>query len=257
MSSNNPEPCELLEWDTAFWGFTVARVRGNRLDHDKLSAIDAWCARFDVRCLYLLAAADDFATTCLAENAQFRLVDVRMTYARRTNEGLAPRASAATPLELRSAADGDIVALQQIARASYQDTRFYHDPRFKRDRCDDLYATWIERSCHGYADAVLVAGPAGEADGYVTCHGHRPDSPASIGLVGVRPDARGRGVASTLVAAAIDWFRAAGEHDVTVVTQARNLQAQRLYQRAGFSLVDVGLWFHRWYPASAQTVPIQ
>jgi hypothetical protein len=31
-----------------------------------------------------------------------------------------------------------------------------------------------------------------------------------------------------------------------VVTQARNVPAQRLYQKCGFITRSVELWFHRW-----------
>ena len=38
---------------------------------------------------------------------------------------------------------------------------------------------------------------------------------------------------------------------VTVVTQAANLPAVRLYERLGFRASQVGLWYHRWFePAS-------
>jgi len=33
-----------------------------------------------------------------------------------------------------------------------------------------------------------------------------------------------------------------------VVTQGRNLAAQRLYQRNGFVTASLQLWYHRWFP---------
>ena len=45
----------------------------------------------------------------------------------------------------------------QSQRDSHRDSRFYYDPGFPNQRCDELYETWIDRSCHGYADTVLVA----------------------------------------------------------------------------------------------------
>jgi ribosomal protein S18 acetylase RimI-like enzyme len=33
---------------------------------------------------------------------------------------------------------------------------------------------------------------------------------------------------------------------VSVVTQGRNVAAQRLYQRAGFVTASTQLWYHRW-----------
>ena len=53
-----------------------------------------------------------------------------------------------------------------------------------------------------------------------------------------------------LLQAAQRWFV---EHDVavvTVVSQGRNREGQRLYQRYGFITDDTALWFHRWFSGS-------
>jgi hypothetical protein len=34
---------------------------------------------------------------------------------------------------------------------------------------------------------------------------------------------------------------------VEIVTQGRNLSAQRVFQRAGAHVAAVELWFHKWY----------
>jgi RimJ/RimL family protein N-acetyltransferase len=230
--------CELLDWDTQFWGFRVGSIRDSKLTPEVLDRIDAWCRSERVRCLYFLAEASDIASTTLAESSGFRLVDVRMTYARQP-------ASAAVE-GIREAHVQDVAAMRSIALTSYRDTRFYIDPHFPPQQTDQLYATWIEKSCSGWADAVLVADTGLGVDGYVTCslqHG----GTGSIGLLGVREAARGRGIANRLIVAALAWFAAHGATEVKVVTQVRNRAAQRTYARAGFLIDDVGLWFHRWH----------
>jgi hypothetical protein len=54
-----------------------------------------------------------------------------------------------------------------------------------------------------------------------------------------------------MVLAALDWFEMQGAKETTVVTQGRNVAAQRLYQQCGFITKTVQFWFHKWYPASA------
>jgi ribosomal protein S18 acetylase RimI-like enzyme len=34
---------------------------------------------------------------------------------------------------------------------------------------------------------------------------------------------------------------------VNVVTQGRNVRAQRLYQKSGFATDSVMLWYHKWF----------
>jgi dTDP-4-amino-4,6-dideoxy-D-galactose acyltransferase len=55
------------------------------------------------------------------------------------------------------------------------------------------------------------------------------------------------GVGRALVVNAIRWFSGQGVDSVSVVTQGRNVRAQRLYQRCGFTTRSVELWFHRWF----------
>jgi len=247
MPPPSSEPCELLAWDSQFWGFSIGRVRAQQLDPNVLVEIDAWSKRHATRCIYLLAKANDFETTRLAEEAGFRLVDVRMTYAwSLAGDGFAKESSKIDVIDVRQASEFDLPELRRIASTSYQSTRFYHDPCFPRTLCNALYETWIEKSYHGYADALFVAEQGGQVEGYISCHLGSGASQGSIGLVGIHPAGRGRGVAQQLVRHACAWFRAAGASQVNVVTQARNVDAQRMYQRSGFLLADVRLWFHRW-----------
>jgi dTDP-4-amino-4,6-dideoxy-D-galactose acyltransferase len=176
-----------------------------------------------------------------AQEAGFGVVDVRMELDRPT----APAAAA-----VREHREADVDALRAIARVSHRDTRFYADPRFPEDRCDDLYDVWIRRSCEGWAQTVLVPNEGAAPAGYVSVHVDEAAERGSIGLIAVAPDARGRGVGATLVRGAVAWCDAGGLPQIAVVTQGRNVSAQRLFQRCGFRTSTVGLWFHKWYPTS-------
>ena len=140
--------------------------------------------------------------------------------------------------------------MRELARISHRDTRFYFDPHFPAGCCDVLYATWIGSSCRGWADSVLVAESAGDRRrrpaGYITCHLEGAGG-GRIGLLAVAPEYRGRGVGRGLVEAACQWFGAEGRRRVTVATQARNVQALKLYVSSGFIPHAVQLWYHRWF----------
>ena len=230
------EPAEFLEWDSAFFGRRIARVRGDSLDES--GAVLEWCAANRIDCLYFLTAADA-ATIAAAEHHGFSLVDIRVTYARDLT-GL-PEAGTG----IRQAIPEDIERLKQITGRSFSDSRFYADPHFDRAQCDALYAAWIERSCQGYATRVLVASCNGEVAGYVTCN--LAGDTGNISLIAVDPAAHGQGLGRGLVAAALYYFAAQGMTRSTVVTQGRNIASQRLYQRCGYLLQTTELWYHRWF----------
>jgi dTDP-4-amino-4,6-dideoxy-D-galactose acyltransferase len=240
--------CRLLEWDSSFFGFCIARVQVDRLTEETISQIDAWCSENHVRCLYFLARPDDPATTRLAEDNSFRLVDVRLTFARDLPSPIGGSEISHDGAALvRTARPEDLEVMRRIARESHRTTRFYYDPNFPPHLRESLYETWITQSCQGYADRVLVAELDSLPVGYLTCHLYSAQGMGSIGLVGVSSHVQGRQIGQQLVREALSWFAAQGAREVSVVTQGRNLGAQRLYQRCGFLTRSVQLWYHRWY----------
>ena len=242
MDVNNV--CQYLDWDSKFFERRIARITPHRLDRQVLAQVMTWCDANQIDCLYFLSAVDDPDTTRLAEDNNFRFVDIRLTLENRLH------GYATTEVEdfiaIRLCTPQDVPALRAIAKVSHHDSRFYADPQFPSAACDALYETWIEKSCSGYADAVLVAELQGEAVGYVSCH-LMGEARGKIGLVAVGANAQGRGLGRKLLNESLRWFWGFGVKDVTVCTQGRNIAAQRLYQRCGFLTRSVQLWYHRWF----------
>ena len=232
-----PAPCHLLAWDTEFWGRPIARVDASSVTPDSVRAIDEWCLAHGVGCAYLLLDVGDSASTLAAERGDFFLTDVRVTF----RADLRGRVTQPRP-HVRPAQPRDREPLAELARVCHDTTRFFHDPHFDRERCGELYARWMLSSIDGGAATVLVAEIGGAPVGYVTCEAGR------IGLIAVAESARRRGVGQALCDAAFDSFVELGEQTVEIVTQGRNLPAQRLFQRAGAHVDGVELWFHKWYP---------
>ncbi len=237
--------CQYLDWDSSFFGYRIARVAASRLDVRSAKEILEWCAGCKIDCLYFLADADDDATVRLAEEHKFHLVDIRATFEKRLDGSLCERDQCCSAL-VRAHTTSDIPALKHIARVSYHHTRFHYDVHFPPERADAMYETWIEKSCNEYAETVLVADVEGKPAGYVSCH-LLEKSMGQIGLIGVSPDCKGAGLGQTLVNESLRWFAGRGVNRVRVITQGRNPQAQRLYERSGFVTEALHLWYHRWF----------
>jgi dTDP-4-amino-4,6-dideoxy-D-galactose acyltransferase len=241
VASEEPAPGRLLDWDSAFWGVRVGRAEGNVLSEKRWAELDAWARAHGVDCLYFLATADDPGTIGVAQKAGFDLVDVRIELAQ-------PSTRSDRVARVRAYRSADLPVLREIARRSHRNTRFYADGHFSRERCADLYETWIVRSCvEGWADHVLVAELAGRPVGYVSLHFDPVMRRGSIGLIAVSEEATGHGLGAELVAGALGWCRDSGAESASVVSQGANVRAQRLFQRCGFRTTWTGLWFHRWY----------
>lgn len=233
-------PYALLEWDSAFFGKRIARVAEGRYSLQQLLTCIERARTEAVDCLYLLVDSADLDTCHAAHQAGFLHVDVRLTL-----QGRARRITP-SPAGIRLASAADRARLREIAARSHRDSRFYADHHFDRARCDELYATWVERSLDGtLADVVLVAQANTAVAGYLSCQ-KQADGTGSIGLFAVAEEQRGRGHGSRLLDAALDWFEEQGAHQLNVVTQGRNAAAQRIYQTRGFTTAKAEVWFHCW-----------
>jgi len=240
------EICQMLEWDSDFFGCRIARVNSRRLDAPAAQRIREWCASHKINCVYFLADSDDDCTIRIAEQCGFHFIDIRAKF---DIDPSNTQSATKTSCLIRPVTESDITHLKRIARESYQSTRFYYDLNFPRPLVDRLYETWIEKSCTGHADAVFVADRRGIPVGYVSCH-LGPQSSGHIGLVGVNQECSRMGLGQSLIHQSLDWFRQRGIRSVEVVTQGRNCQAQRLYQRCGFVTRELAIWYHLWLPTT-------
>jgi len=266
MNSSEREPCELLKWDSDFFELKIARLFGNILRPALADAADIWCQGQGVRCLYALLRSDDPENGRVVFSHRYRLVDVRVTLERGIDRGLENYLDvrgSRPPCVVRPSQARDLPGLQRMARMRHRDTRFFFDGNFSPKRCEDLYERWITVSYQGYAQAVLVAqanatqGEDVEHDddciGYITCHLDGPEKSGRIGLFAVDVAFTGQGVGRALVRSALDWFVLQGHTRVSVVTQGRNVGALRLYERCGFCVAGVELFYHKWYPQESFT----
>ncbi|HYV16724.1 MAG TPA: GNAT family N-acetyltransferase [Conexibacter sp.] len=238
-----PAPITALPWDSALFGFPIARVNATRLDAAALDAALAACRAQAIRCAYLLLDADDAHGSQLAQATGFVVRDVRLELERPLERDTARRAADATAvgparLEQRPALDA-------LAREAFPLSRFFADPGFPRERCGDLYAAFLARGLDGAPERRTLA--TADASGFVVCHLDEPRSVGTIELIAVAADARGSGDGSALVAGALETFTAAGLRTAEVVTQAANVASQRLYARAGFRTRRARVWLHRWF----------
>jgi dTDP-4-amino-4,6-dideoxy-D-galactose acyltransferase len=242
--ASDSEPCELLPWDSTFFGRRIARVCGDVLTPELCRKIDHWVERHRVDLIYFLARTDDLQTTELAEQSGYQLVDVRITLERSLDSQI--KSTTNYPATIRPAAAADCDVLIALARQSHRGTRFYFDSRIPRDKADELYAAWMARDLAG---DVLVAQRENEIVGYVTFNHDPQRAVGSIGLTAVAASQRGLGIGQALMESAVAVLRDRGAARMTVVTQGRNIAALRLYGRCGFIVCNLQLYYHRWFTA--------
>jgi len=229
---------EELTWDTEFFGIRTARFTGETLDSESWISVERECHAKQVKCLYMLANSSDLETSLTLEANAFHFADTRLTYDLEIS-------ATSWPEGIQPASAQDIELLAPLARESHTDSRFFFDPGFDDARCRDFYETWLRNSFGGFADSTLIAQVDGQPVGYLTLH-KRSDF-GQIGIIAVSETARGQGVGRRLMQAAHTQYTDWGFSHAKVVTQLRNLAAQRLYQAHGYRITDATHWYHRWF----------
>jgi len=71
-----------------------------------------------------------------------------------------------------------------------------------------------------------------------------------IGMVGVVPDYRGKGMSQHILQAGMKYLRSAGMPEICLEVDENNEPAVRLYTSTGFKTTGVRYWFERVLPGT-------
>lgn len=238
-----------LPWDSEFFSVPIGRINIKQIDENSIDLILQAAVSAGIRCLYFEADPNDLRTVLTAETHGFHLVDVRVVLEYPFIDRPAPssRFTAPSELKINTARTSDLPRLEEISEQVGEYSRYTFDDKFTEAQGKLLYRTWIQNSMSGLSDVVLTArwgSEENEAIGLITCA--QKNGMGHIQLAGVHHSFRQKGVGTGLVQAALDWSKGQNVSKMQVVTQARNVPAQRLYQQMGFFTKTMTLYYHKW-----------
>lgn len=244
----NCEPCEYLSWDTHFFGYRIARVSHHHLDTHSIEAIFDWCQKNSIECLYFLADSDEPESILLVQEQGFRLVEVRVTMELKLgNWSRKAKPEDNENIIIRPMKEGDYAGLRRIASNSFVHSRFYCDGSFSKKKCQEYYETWIRTSYEGRVDLFLVAEQLGNPIGFITGIFSRNKKEVRLELCAVKESRQEMGVGERLTQTIVKQSVDAGATVALVVTQGRNVAAQRMFQHLGFLTRSCQLYYHKWF----------
>ncbi len=228
-----------LPWDSNFFGYRIAAINSNELNNELWGKIESICNAEGIDLLYFECEVTDRESILTAESADFNLVDTRLLFSKRILRG-----SGISPI-VRKARDSDASALSEMSATMYTNSRFYFDKHIPDDKCDELYRQWIINSLHGYEDIVLLAEVNNSVAGFVSGKYNAPVG--DIGLIGVDARFVGQGIGSNLLKSVEYNFKLNGITTSRVLTQARNIPAQRLYGKNNYKIERITNYYHKWF----------
>lgn len=234
----------ILDWDSKFFGFKVARIIPERLEVSELRGILAELGQEGVSLAYWGSDPSDGASQQAACELGGFLADRKVTYVIDAEEIRARTVAPSVAIEVYPAqlATPD---LEELAVQAGIFSRFKVDPRMPVGSFEELYRLWIRNSVNGsIAKQVLVVRNGEHIVGMVTLgeKGGRAD----IGLIAVDATMRGMGLGISLISAAQEWTLKMGLPAAQVVTQGANREACRIYEKCGYHIEKTENIYHFW-----------
>jgi dTDP-4-amino-4,6-dideoxy-D-galactose acyltransferase len=241
-TSPTPPSFEPLAWDSVHFGMAVGRLAGELHDESTLAPLLEHARAAGAQLVYYLHVRPWEVSSELLARYGGAWVAGYVRFARALAPVGLPRPTPGVALEVYRGGADDAGLLALGVGAGWL-SRFRNDQRLSGQKCDDLYTIWTRRSLVGeLADETLVARIDDAPVGLVTYRVH--DGFGEIGLVGMAPAARGRGIGSALLAYTHARLTARGVARAEVVTQTENEGACRLYRRAGYVPLVEGCYYH-------------
>lgn len=239
----NESPIQILDWDSNFFGSKIARIKCDNYTDSVASFIQKFSDENHIEYLEYLIGSNEIENIRSAERNGFQFIDIRMTLELSLNNE--PHRNISNRFEFGLANEVHISDLTKIGSGIYKGSRYYSDGFFCEKKVTDFFNLWIEKAVTGkFDDECFSLFERGTPIALCTMKSGIKNL-SSIGLFGVGAKHQGNGVSKELLFQISNAMRERGRSHISVVTQGKNIAAQRAYQAAGFKTKNVELWFRK------------
>lgn len=240
---NNKPVFQILDWDSNFFKYKVARINALNLSSNELTNLLSKLSLLKVKLAYWFIDPKDKISNEAAKSNNGFLADDKITYIINLSSDPPKRIDCPKiqsylykPLNKN---------LLSLALQSGFYSRYRQDKKFVRNEFCRLYTTWIKRSLNGEIAADVIVYVDNDIEkGLVTLE--KKDNYGSIGLLAVDKKYRGKSVGKQLINAAFEKFKEIGIRKVKVTTQKKNVIACKFYEKIGFAFDNVQNIYHFW-----------
>lgn len=231
--------CEILEWDSNFFGYRVGKVQIEINGAGDLNKI--FKSMHSQECTLAYYSSKNKLPALLEQLPllDIVLVDKKTTFIKRVNFN--DNLSNASISFYEDAVPDKYLLQLAIQAGKY--SRFYTDKKIGAKKGEELYRLWMTNSVNKkIAKEVLVFNELNKPAGFVTV-GDK-NGRGDIGIIAVDENFRGKGIGKILMLEAENWFFKNEYKNVQVVTQGDNIAACNLYTNCGYEIESVEFFYH-------------
>jgi len=236
-------PVEFLNWDSNFFSRRIARLTTNCLTQETAKKVVTWACEEQIDCLYYLADGKEMSSARAAEDNGFHFVDLRVTMVKDLKK---PEKPYIPNRHIRRAVEEDLGILKAMSRNAFHLSRFRADDHFDQEKADEMYEIWIENDLRMKGHDVWVIDVEGHLASFTSVIVN-DEGKAQLGLAGTVDAWRGKGLSLELQHFINEELRNRDIEEVEIATQGRNIPAQNLFQRSGYYVRSIDLWYHKWF----------
>ncbi|CAN5805591.1 dTDP-4-amino-4,6-dideoxy-D-galactose acyltransferase [soil metagenome] len=233
---------EILEWDSSFFGYPVAKITASAITAGELKLLIATAKQRELKLIYIFTNPSDVIAADAAKACSAKLVDQKITFHRKIEALNIPETDTHIK-EFESA-----IPSEQLINLSMQSglySRYKIDTNFKKREFERMYLAWIENSVNKkIADHTFVYEENGKELGFVTLKAR--NNHGQIGLIAVDEKSRGKAIGKKLITAVVNCLAEKKIPELDVATQVDNEDACNFYKKTGFSESKAENIYHIW-----------
>lgn len=239
MTSKNYE-CKSLQWDTDYFGVSSARVNlYGIVDEKGQEKIIEFCNGYDFITIFNLDNIRE-NNYWIGNRTSAFLADMNIQFLK----VLADKPDyqdEKTYVVNNLSRNGQIV---NIARKSFNYSRFFNDPELTEEQAKNIYLHWTECAFKQEDKYFVISEREGNIVGYILFSINEDSS--VIELIAVDDKYQGQKVGKLLIQAMESFVIDQGINRIKVGTQVDNISAAQFYSKMGFTYVSCGSVYHLW-----------
>lgn len=239
MSNINYE-FKFLEWDTAYFGISSARVNLNGIiDEKSQENIIAFCKDYD---FVTISNLDNIKENnyWIGNKTNAFLADMNIQFIKVLKDKPDYQ-------DGKTYAGNYLVKKEQIldiARKSFNYSRFFNDPNLPQKQANNIYLHWTECAFNQENKYFVISEREGNVAGYILFSFDKDSS--VIELIAVDEKYQGKSVGKSMIHTMESFVTERGIKKIKVGTQLNNISAAQFYNAMGFKYVSCGSIYHLW-----------
>lgn len=232
--------CKHLQWDTDYFGVSSARVNLKGIVDDKgQEEILKFCKCYD---FVTIANLDNIKENnyWIGNRTNAFLADMNIQFFKVLVEK--PDHQDEKTYVVNSFHLNEQVV--DIARKSFDYSRFFNDPKLPEEKAKNIYLHWTECAFDQENKYFVISEREGNVAGYILFTMNEDSS--VIELIAVDEKYQGQKVGKSMIHTMESFVMNQGINKNKVGTQVNNISAAQFYNALGFKYVSCGSMYHLW-----------